>query len=330
MDAGGDGSGEAAVSAEPAPQAQTDTPPQPAVDPDDFDAVEPETVDSLNRKRPNMIPHPRVKAMIAKREQKLIASVAKELGITKAEAELKLEDVTGALTERKTKFSEYEAKLANIAAIEEVMAADPDRFVQLLAQTNPAYAKFAAVLQQAAAQQPQQSAVPADDPEPEPDFDLGDGRMTYSKEGMAKLRAWDRRQALREAEGKFDARLKPFEQERQRAQETARQAQIRRDAEAAVATRLEKARKRQGFTENEAEIMAAMQADPKLDLDDAYYQVVFPKLAADRTKVRQEVLTEIKATPTSTSLASAGASTATSKPKTTADIAREEIARFST
>ena len=67
----------------PEDQASSDaapaTPEQPAGDPDDFDATPAERVDVLGRKRENSIPHSRVKTMIAKREQAVIAQVAKAI-----------------------------------------------------------------------------------------------------------------------------------------------------------------------------------------------------------------------------------------------------------
>ena len=177
-----------------------------AVDPDDFDAVPAEITDSLNRKRPNAIPHPRVKQMIEKREKKLIATVAKELGITKAEAELQLDDVLGGVKERGTRITEFEGRIQQITAVEEVMAKNPKRFVQMLVQLNPEYADYIKQEGQAATG----AAVPADDPEPEPDYDLGNNQKTYSLDGLRKLRAWERRQAVKEIKGELEPQLQPL------------------------------------------------------------------------------------------------------------------------
>ena len=305
----------------------------PVTDPDDFDAVEAETVDSLGRKRINNIPHPRVKTMIARREQKLIAAVAKELGITKAEAELKLEDVIGTVKERGTKFTEYETRVQGIESVEALMVQDPGRFMEMLATLNPTYKEW----QKAAAQQQQQQTQSKtdDDPEPEPDYDLGNGQMTYSLDGLRKLRAWERRQAVKEVNTGLEARLKPFEQDRQQREQAEQQRQEfeqRRDQIAQdITQRLAAARKWPQFTEHEKDIRAHMDAERAkgnfVRFEDAYMQVVMPKLAADRTKIRQEVIDESNAQPKTTSTTSTpSAQKQTDRPKTTAEIAAEVIA----
>ena len=62
-------------------------------------------------------------------------------------------------------------------------------------------------------------------------------------------------------------------------------------------------------------------------LDAAYRKVVLPKLQADRNKVREEVLAEIKARPTTTSVPTPAPATPTPKTRTTEDIVREIIAK---
>lgn len=252
----------------------------------------------------NRIPYPRVKAIADNQVKKVVGQIAKELGITKAEAELKLEDVMGELGSRKTKTSEYESRLQNVDAIERLMETDPDRFLTILADANPAYKKF--LQQQAAAVEQKQTTV-NDDPMPEPDLDLGDGRSTYSMEGLKKLREWDKRSALREFDTKMNERLGPIEAERKKAAEAEKQRQhfeatMQRATEKVDQT-LSRAQKWHGFNDHQAEILKVLQSDKTIDLYDAYMQVVIPKLAGDRTKMRQDLLTEIKGAPQSTSAA---------------------------
>jgi hypothetical protein len=86
------------------------------------------------------------------------------------------------------------------------------------------------------------------------------------------------------------------------------------------------------FTENEQGMLDAMKAaqtaGKPISFEDAYMQVVVPKLASDRTKIRTEVLAEIEAVPkTSSVTATAAVKPANDgKSKTTAEIAREVIA----
>lgn len=320
IESGKSGSGSDESSGEVTPPATT--PAAKTVDPDDFDAVE----------NDNPIPHKRVKAMVSKKEaaaeKRVIATIAKELGISKAEAELKLEDITGELTTRKTKFSEYEGKATQAQQVEDIMDKEPERFVNMMLQANPGYRE---VMQKvlggaaAAAAQPQTPAAD-NDPEPEMDRDLGNGERTYSAEGFKKLREWERRQGKRDAEALINEKLSPYEKERKEKADRERVEAIHTQAREAIATKLEKARKWPEFTKHEEEIAKAINTG--LNLEDAYMQVVMPKLAADRNAMREAILAEQAAQPRSTSVGVGAAPVKeTSKAKTTRDYAAEEMAR---
>lgn len=319
------------------PAATPATTPKPAttpeVDPDDFDAVPATMRDSLNRERVNSIPHPRVKQMIEKRERKLIATVAKELGITKAEAELKLDDVLGGLKDRGTKLTTLETRFQGIDAVEKIMANEPDRFMEMLGQLNPGYKQYAKQ-QAAAAAAATAAATAADsDPEPEPDYDLGGGAKTYSVDGLRKLRAWERRQAIKEVNAGLDGRLKPFEDQAKQQREAAAEEARRNELNTHLAKRIERARKWPQFVDHEKDILAAMDAEKAkgnfITFEDAYMMIVPPKMAGDRTKMRQELIDEINKQPRSSSVTSTvPPPAATDKPKSTSDIARELIAQM--
>ena len=331
MDADNGSDSAPARAASSATSAETKPDTQPDIDPDDFDAVPAEITDSLNRKRVNSIPHPRVKTMLEKREKKLIATVAKELGITKAEAELQLDDVLGGVRERSTKLTDYESQLRNITAAEQLMVSDPDRFMEMLSTLNPGYKAYQKAVAAAAAQATPQGD---DDPEPEPDYDLGNGQKTYSLDGLRKLRAWERRQVVKELGGSLEQRIKPFEQERQQqAEREAAQRQLM-ERQTQLQKRVDRARKWPQFTEHEKDIVTLMDQERSrgnfLSFEDAYMHVVMPKLAGDRTKIRQEVLAEINGQPRSTSVTPTAAPRETERPKTTAEIAREVMASLTT
>lgn len=286
-------------------------------DPDDFDAVQNE----------NAIPHKRVKAMITKKEaaaeKRVIASIAKELGISKAEAELKLEDITGELTTRKTKFSEYEGVATMAQQVEAIMEKEPERFVNMMLTANPAYREvMQKVLGVPAAAAAGATTVDGDDPEPAMDYDLGNGQMTYSAEGFKKLRAWERRQGKKDAEALINEKLSPYEQERKAKQERERVEAIHTQAREAIATKLEKARKWPEFTKHE-DAIAKVINDTGASLDEAYMQVVMPKLAADRNAMRESLIAEQAAQPRNTSVGAGPAPIKSDKAKTTADYARE-------
>jgi hypothetical protein len=180
--------------------------PAKTVDPDDFDAVENE----------NAIPHKRVKAMISKKEaaaeKRVIASIAKELGISKAEAELKLDDITGELTTRKTKFSEYEGVATMAQQVEAIMEKEPERFVNMMLTANPGYREVMQKVLGVPAAGAAQAAPEGDDPEPEPDYDLGNGQKTYSLDGMRKRDEWKERQIEKKILARWTRSCRPTRQ----------------------------------------------------------------------------------------------------------------------
>ncbi len=304
----------------------------PAIDPDDFDTT-PAEVERFGKKQPNKIPHDRVAKMIAKREQKVIASIAKELGISKAEAELKLEDITGHITSSKTKYADYDQRFESYASVEKIMESNPDQFIRMLAQVNPEhYGRFVDFLDgkhQAAA--PVQQAIGDNDPEPEPDYDLGDGRRTYSLEGMRKRDEWKERQIEKRLIAKLDEKLTPYEQERKRIAETAQKEQrlkeIHDAATQKVTETIERYSKKPGFKENEQAIQDAV-INKGLSLEDAYHEVVFAKFQQSEQQIREKVVKEQNAQPRSTSVATnpaAARATKSSQGVDTRAIAAEEI-----
>lgn len=313
-----------AVEASATPAAQPATP----VDPDDFDAIPAETVDSLGRKRTNNIPHTRVKTMITKREQALLQSVAKELGMTPAEGtELKIDDIITTVKGHGTKRTADEARLTQMDAVERLIETNPDKFMEIISNINPVYKEFARKAAEATA-----APVVVEDSEPQPDYDLGNGQMTYSLKGLQELRKWERRQAVKEVEGKLDGRLKPFEERAKAEKEREEYQQWHNETTKRLNERLARAREWPKFKENEEAILKAMQdaqaVGGMLPVEDAYMKVVVPGLASDRTKIRQEVLAEIEAQPKTSSIAAAPAPkpAEVARPKSTSEIAREVIA----
>jgi hypothetical protein len=313
------------------------TPEPDPIDPDDFDAQPAERTDVLGRKRENAIPHSRVKTMIGRK----IGAIAKELGIAKED--VTINDVIANITESKTKYASYDDRFKQVDAVDKIMASEPERFIRMLAEADPQYKRFAAVLEQATAAAATTAAqapvAAADDPEPQPDLPIKDeaGNITgytYSMEGLAKARAWDRRQAAREAEERVGKRLEPIEKERQdrekAASEAARAKTISEEADKAIDALLGRAEKWPMFKDNEKVLLDAVLADKGLDIRDAYINFVIPKLAADRTKMKAELLAEINGKPKSTGVTPAAATAVAKpdKPVTTADIARQVMAQF--
>jgi hypothetical protein len=100
-------------------------------------------------------------------------------------------------------------------------------------------------------------------------------------------------------------------------------------AAASVKAMIDDARQWPGFTEHESDILQTLKSNPKISLDAAYRQVVMPKMQADRNKVREEVLAELKTRPTTTSIPATTPVTPSNKPRSTSDIAREIMNRTS-
>lgn len=277
--------------------------------------------------RENRIPHSRVQKISESQVRKALAPIAKELGLTKAEAELKIDDIMAGLGERNTKFKGYEERLSNVDAIEQIMQQDPDRFISMMAEANPTYKKF---LERQAAAAEQKPVVDAkDDPRPEPDYPIKDAQgnvtgMTYSLKGLDALNDWRDRQAERKFQAKMDERFKPLDEQQKREQTRLKAEKIQKEAGEKIDKQLARASKWHGWKDNEAEILKAFQGGAE-DIFEAWMQTVIPKITADRTTMRAEILKELKGAPKDTS--AAGASTVTEEPKAGTSI--EDIIRQS-
>lgn len=304
------------------PKPAEEKPKDEAKEGDDIDAEPEFKVDANGRKRINSIPQPRVKKMVEK-------------AVTKA-----VEAKSAEFTEQ---IKTYESKVQEFEGIGQIMATDPDRFVQMLAKAYPAYAKYT---------QPAQSAAPAvdsaNDPEPPPDGQLSDGTPAYTREGFQKHQEWQARQVEARVMAKVGEKYKYLDD--QRAAEQAREAQ-RPVVRQQMAEAMEQW---DGFKDNFDAILTELQQDsaeaertgraPRLSLHDAYRNVMTrtvktereawakerATLAADRNKQREEILAELRAKPSATATLPVTAAArvdpaATDGPRDTRDIIREAI-----
>lgn len=306
------------AAAEPATEAATSEPTEGTTEPTlGTPAAEEDTLEALvgkdSRGRENRIPHSRVvkivenakKKAIAEREAARDAELRKTFGLA--------DDAPLELAPIHDRLKTYEQQMANV---ERLIQESPERFIQHLAEINPAYAVY---LQKPAATATEKLTQPTD--EPEPDIDLGDGRRTYSLEGLRKREAWIREQAVKEAEERITKRFAPIEQQ-YKARTVATQAEQRANAMLAEAAAWE------GFTEHKDEILAVLQNDKerKHTLDSAYRKVVIPKLRADREAMRKTLLEEINAKPKATAApvaAAVPAKKADDGPRDLHDVIRE-------
>lgn len=223
------------------------------------------------------------------------------------------------------------------------VAGDPKAFLSELAGIDPRYQSF---LDGATAPARQASANAADDPMPQPDYDLGNGKATYSLDGLQKLREWDKRQTLREMEAKIDERFKPVAEREKAERERAERDRILGEARERSVSQLQEAQSwplfgklaeddsltefQQGVLDElkkDSEAAAAAGKRPTLTLEGAYIRRASQRYTEDDTARRERLLKEINAAPKSTALPRQTTdSTGRKAPLTTADIARKVIA----
>jgi hypothetical protein len=134
---------------------------------------------------------------------------------------------------------------------------------------------------------------------PKPDVDYGDGSYGYSDAQMAKRDQWLMDKAAIQAEERltktFNSRMTPIERERAERERKQKEAPV-------IEARLQHLRKTWGehFIADEKKGEAGSEIlkykrDHKVSFPDAIAAVILPKIIADRTKMRQEILTELKA-----------------------------------
>lgn len=227
------------------------------------------------------------------------------LGNARTEAEKKL-------TEQKT---QYETRLAAAAAHSEAMEvanADPSRFLNALAQADPRYAQLLAPVLSALSGGSKATTTDADlaAKMPPPDADGG-----YTPEGLRKLLDWHADMV----EARVSKRYAPIETEHKHRERIS-------GAVTRITKKLEEAGTWPGYKENEAEILQALQADKRLDLEGAYRKIVIPKFQANRDTMRTELLAEINGKPKKvTGTTPAAAAVASGGARSVEDIVRESI-----
>lgn len=241
--------------------------------------------------RENRIPHSRV--------TKIVAKAAKEAtDLATQQWEPKVQELT-------TKLQTYEQQLGQHAQFNRVLAEDPVKFLDEFLVNVPAYKPFFDKVRDLLAReqsgtlgQPAAEQAPVADGMPEPDEKLPDGTMVYSMDGLRKLNAWTRAEAVKEAREAASKEVNDKYGTYFQEKDVERKIQSLMPG---VQRQIAEARQWPQFNENEQEIVKALQGNSRLTLEGAYRQVVFPKLSTDRNKVREEVMAEIKKAPRSTS-----------------------------
>jgi hypothetical protein len=333
-DGGSEGSDESGAANEGAPSLDTSSTPEPAstakadatskapeptpTPPEDELGPERDATGRLNR-----IPQTRVTQILKARERKVMTTVAEALGLAIG-PETSRETFAESLKAAKETWAKAVEDQRFMLELEPIMASDGLKFLRGLAAQYPQVYEPILAKVTGAGESTQTPSTPrtsasteADDPMPEPDYDLGEGKRTYSQKGLTTLMEWQRRQATREALQALEPRLKPIEEARQAEETRTRTAQEVETRKREFYSFLDEARKDwDGFTDHEADILAAMPTiDPRKPLEQrvwaAYRKVVMAKLAANHQAVRDSVVAEINQQPKTTG----GAPSAVPKPQ---------------
>jgi len=207
----------------------------------------------------------------------------------------------------------------------EQLRGNEDQFIAYIAQHDPRYRRY---LERQEQREPQREAAGSD--EPQADLDLGDGRRTFSPQGLQKWLAWAVEQRLQE-------RLAPLtqaheEQQRRQAYEQA-QTQMRER----VRTQMDEAVQWPNWNDYADAVLEKLQADtaeaqksggrPKMTLREAYLEAKADYLSQGVNQARERVLGDLQHAPRATGVRSNGEIPRQVGPRTTQDIARANLAR---
>ncbi len=214
------------------------------------------------------------------------------------------------------------------ADLEEYVTAlrgDPRQFLETISQHLPQYKSFLTPAEKKQIQQ-------AEDPEPPPDVDLGNGRATYSLEGLKKRDEWRERQIL----AKMEEKLRPWQEREEQAKAQAEQAKRHEWVSGRAKSQMDEAQSWPMFgkfpedgslTEFQAKVLETMASNKEMSLHQAYMKVYTP-LAAKMSD-RAELVKEMNQAPKSTSVPRGNVEPAKSgKRRTTEDIAAEVLAKL--
>ena len=272
--------------------------------------------------RENRIPYSRVKKITEKSASDAELKIAETvLGRKLNQGEKAVDAVksfAAQVPELTARVQDYEGRLNTVGQFENVMANQPEKFLQMLAKL-PAYKQFFTFVenayntmsQNAAAPTPTQPGVatppqPVADDMPQPDEKLADGSAVYSMAGLQKLITWTqtkaREQAVAEATNQFNDRYTALEQRYAPMMRAWTDYQTRQSVLPQIQAQIAEAKTWPMFNELEGEITSALQADQSLSLEAAYRKVAFPRMIAERNTMRQDLIKELQSAPAATSV----------------------------
>lgn len=211
---------------------------------------------------------------------------------TKWSEKLKAEHTTE-LSARDQQIKDFNDLKATYDRAEQAIQSNGDGYIEFLARTYPAqYGKYVkgAAAPAAGAEKPQK---------PGPDLKYDDGTVGYSPEQWDRREEFTRQEAVRQAREEvtkeFNERFGPIERQYKDAQKNHEDVQrVRGD--------IGKLREQWGadlidHPEVQKAIIAHMDANPKATLVAATRAVAMARISADRTKMRTELIAELKGAP---------------------------------
>lgn len=272
-------------------------------------------------KRENRVPQSAVRKILDRRTKRLSDAHTKALGETTA------------------KYRPLEQEVANYRAQADFAKRDPAKYISIVSNLIPEFGAYIQSLKSTAAPV---TAAPAVDefkePQPKPDAENG---TAYSPEGVQAMLDWasrrgaflGRQQTLKEV----DARLAPIETERKTQREREAQADQQRQWRTQADADVKHTREVWGAELFDANIQAindlmaandGRQGRPFLPFQTAASMILLPaeraKLSKDRTKVRDEVITELNGRPAASERSTPASSRVPAGPKSLESIIADQ------
>lgn len=273
----------------------------------------------------NRIPHSRTVKIMENRERKFAEEVTGALvptGVRPVDAVKQYAAQIPTLQAEVQNLRNEGAVASNVLTI---MENEPERYVRMLLEVHPEYAKY--LRTDASANQP---ATVDDASMPQPDLDMGNGQLTYSVDGYAKLRAFENARIAKQVRAEIMAEVQkmPMARSYEAEQEIQRNlVGVRQQVAHAEANW-------KGFKENKQAIYAFITPDQR-SLHEAYRLwregSITEREAALEKQIKEaeaNAIKKIKAAPTSTSAATGAKAVAVaSEPESVEDIIRASIAK---
>lgn len=294
---------------------------------DEFDAL----CDELGFRAPkagqreNKIPQSRVRARV----KTALKKYSEKFGTERT-------DLTGKLSAADTELQTFRRVDQAIAA----GATDPAaarRYIEMLAAVHPAYKAFLGDGSTAAPASTVPQSIKDLGPKPGPDLKYDDGTTGFSQEQLDKRDEWLAASAeirgYERSKKEFETRFGPMETAHKTALERAAE-QPRIEARVAAVREqwgeLFLAQERTELAKKgSSEIAKYQAAHPGVPFEQVVAAVLLPKLQTDRTKMRTEILAELKRKPVASTAPIAavkpGATEEPTGPRSTQDVIREAL-----